>query len=219
MSQVDSNIWHYSYHFILILLVYFSLFIIALHNIVVYVDYKSFVKQVLGVTHVETCPPNCTFNLTAQWRDPWTVIFIDNPSGTPVLLKLNTTQRKVWIATNRTTHIDVAFDGGLYIDVYPLYPLSDAEPRSAYLPSSGNLTIRIAPPAIGGTLQFILTTIGGLLGLLTTLGIIKHATKTPAVNNFGSTFPEYKYIIYNFCSFRFFGFYFQFSLCLIYLPF
>jgi len=163
----------------------------------VYVDYRGFAKQLLDVTHIEICPQNCSLDLTAQRCDPRAVIVVDNPSGTLVLLRLTTTQHKeVWVATNRTTQINVTFDGGLYVDVYPLYPLSDAGPRSAYLPGNGNLTIRVTPPAIGGILQPFQAIIGAMVGLLTTLGIVKHLTKTPAVNAMGNTFPKYKGILF-----------------------
>jgi len=175
-------------HVILISLVYAGLLFIIFSNLVAYDDYKSFAKQVLGASHVETCPQNCAFNLTARWRDPRAVIVVDNPSGTLVLLKLNTTRHNgVWVAADRTTQINVTFDGGLYVDVYPIYPFSDAAPRHAYLPGNGNLTIRVTPPAIGGVLQLFQTIISAVIGLLATLGIIKHMTKTPAVNAIGST--------------------------------
>jgi len=126
--------------------------------------------------------------LTSQRHDPRAVIVVDNPSGTPVLLKLYTTQHKeVWVATSRTTQINVTFDGGLFVEAYPLYPLSDAAPRRAYLPSDGNLTIRVTPPAIGGAIQLFQAIISVAVGLLATLGILKHVTKTPTVSAVGST--------------------------------
>jgi len=190
VSQHSSNsLRHFTIiiHTILIILIYFCLLLIVGYSGVLYVDYKNFAKQVLNAHDIASCPPSCSFNLTAQWRDPLAVIIVDNPSGTLVLLKLYTgqhvtSQRTVWIATDRATHIDVAFDGGLFVDVYPLYPFSDAAPRHAYLPGNGNLTIRVTPPAMGSTFQFIWTTISGLFGLLATLGIIKTITRTPVAD-------------------------------------
>mgnify|MGYP001772503237 CR=1 FL=1 len=162
----------------------------------VYSDYKSFARDVLNAQNIATCPTVCSFNLTSQLRDPRAVIVVDNPSGTPVVLRLSTTwHREVWVATDRTTRINATFDGGLYVDVYPLYPLSDAEPRSAYLPDSGNLTIRVTPPAIGGALQTTQAIIGAIIGLLTALGIIKYMTKNPAVYVIGSTSPNFVVVI------------------------
>jgi len=190
MGQLSSNCRRWCIIFLnicCIIIIYSGLLLIIGNIAIVYIDYKNFAKQVLGAHDIASCPPSCSFNLTAQWRDPLAVITVDNPSGSLVLLKLYTGQhgtshRDVWVATNSTTHIVVAFDGGLFVDVYPLYPLSDAAPRHTYLPSGGNLTIRVAPPAIGGTFQFILATISGLFGLLATLGIIKTITRTPVAN-------------------------------------
>jgi len=174
---------HILLHVLLISLVYVGFFFVVVDSLKVYSDYKSFARDVLNAQNITTCPTVCSFNLTSQRRDPRTVIVVDNPSGTPVVLNLYTTQHeKVWVATNRTTWINVTFDRGLYVDVYPLYPLSDVEPRNAYLPGNGNLTIRVTPPAIGGVLQTLQAIIGAVIGLLATLGIIQHVTKTPAVN-------------------------------------
>jgi len=158
----------------------------------VYFNYIDFVKQVLGVKDVVVCPPNCTIDLAPQRRDSRAVIVVDNPSDTLVALSVNTTQGqgKV-IITGRSTRLEVFFNGGLYVDVYPLYPLSDAEPRSVYLPSGGNLTIRVIPPAMGGTLPIIITVVGTVIGIMASLGIIRHVTRTPAVDVIGNTFPTY----------------------------
>jgi len=189
---VPSNNVYVVLHILLISLVYVGFFFVVVDSLKVYSDYKSFARDVLNAQNITTCPTVCSFNLTSQWRDPRAVIVIDNPSGTPVLLSLYTMQHNgMWVATVRTTQINVTFDGGLYVDVYPLYPLSDAAPRSAYLPGNGNLTIRTTPPAIGGAIQPLQAIIGTVIGLLTTLGIIQHVTKTPAVNAMGSTFPAY----------------------------
>jgi len=183
-------------HILLISLAYVGFFFVVLGSLKVYSDYKSFARDVLNAQNIATCPTVCSFNLTSQWRDPRAVIVVDNPSGTPVVLRLSTTQhREVWVATDRTTRINITFDGGLYVDVYPLYPLSDAEPRSAYLPDSGNLTIRVIPPAIGGVLQTLQAIIGAVIGLLTTLGIIKYVTKNLAVYVIGSTSPNFVVVI------------------------
>jgi len=180
-------------HVLFISLVYVGFFFIVVVSLS---DYKSFARDVLNAQNITTCPTVCSFNLTSQRRDHRAVIAVDNPSGTPVVLNLYTTQReKVWVATNRTTWINVTFDGGLYVDVYPLYPLSDAEPRNAYLPGNGNLTIHVTSPAIGGVIQPFLTTISAVIGLLTALGIIKHLTKNPAVNAIGSTSPNFVIVI------------------------
>jgi len=190
MSQRSSNRRHWGIiilNIFCIIIIYSGLLLIIGYSGVLYVDYKNFAKQVLNAHDIASCPPSCSFNLTAQWRDPLAVITVDNPSGTPVLLKLYTGQhgtshREVWVATDRTTQINVTFDGGLFVDVYPLYPLSDAAPRHTYLPGNGNLTIRTTPPAMGGTFQFILTTMSGLFGILATLGIIKTITRTPVAD-------------------------------------
>jgi len=190
MSQASSSSWHNLItlvHIFLIAITYFGFFFVALSYLMVYDDYMSFVEHILCAAHVVSCPPNCTFSFTAQWRDPTAVISVDNPSGTPVLLKLNTTQHEVCVTTDQTTRINVTFDRGLNVEVYPIYPLSDAAPRRVYLPSDDNLTVRVTPPAIGGVLQPFLTIVGAVTGLLATLGIIKHVTKTPAVNAIGTT--------------------------------
>jgi len=153
-------------------------------------NYVSFVKQVLGIEDVVVCPPNCAIELAPQRHDLRAVIVVDNPSGTPVALSVNTTQGQGRvIITDRTTRLEVFFNGGLYVDVYPLYPLSDAEPRSVYLPSGGNLTIRVTPPAIGGIIPTFIAVIGTVIGIMTSLGIIRHVTRTPLVDTIGDTFP------------------------------
>jgi len=174
-------------HVIFLTFVYACFIIVILNSSNVYFDYKSFARDVLKAHNITTCPTICSFNLTSQRHDLRAVIVVDNPSGTLVLLRLYTTQHKeAWVATSRTTQINVTFDGGLYVEAYPLYPLSDAAPRSAYLPSSGNLTIRATPPAIGGTIQPLQAIISVVVGLLAALGILKHVTKTPAENVMGS---------------------------------
>jgi len=158
----------------------------------VYFNYTSFAKQVLGIEDVVVCPPNCTIELALLQHDSRAVIVVDNPSGTPVALNVYTTQdRKILITTNRATRLEVFFDGGLYVDVYPLYPFSDAEPRSAYLSSGGNLTIRVIPPAIAGTLPTLIAVIGTVIGIMTSLGIIRRVTRTPLVDAIGTTPPTY----------------------------
>jgi len=175
-------------HVIFLAFVYYCFIIVIFNSLNVYFDYKSFARYVLKAHNITTCPTDCSFNLTSQRHDLRAVIVVDNPSGTLVLLKLHTTQHKeVWVATDRTTQINVTFDGGLFVEAYPLYPLSDASPRHTYLPSGGNLTIRATPPAIGGTIQLFQAIISVIVGLLATLGILKHVTKTPAVSAVGST--------------------------------
>jgi len=183
-------------HISLISLVYVGFFFVIIDSLWVYSDYKNFARDVLNAQNIATCPTDCSFNLTSQWRDPQAVIVVDNPSGTLVLLRLYTTQHKeVWVATDRTTRINATFDGGLYVDVYPLYPLSDADQRHIYLPGNGNLTIHVTPPAIGGIVQPLQVVISAVVGLLTILGIIRHLSKTPAVNALGSTYPTYMRIL------------------------
>jgi len=157
-----------------------------------YYHYTDFARQVLGIKDVVVCPPSCTIDLASQWHNSRAVIVIDNPFGTPVALSVYTRQdRKTLITTNRATQLEIFFDGGLYVDVYPLYPFSDAEPRSSYLPSGGNLTIRVTPPAIGGTLPTLIAVIGTVIGVMTSLGIIRRVTGTPLVDAIGDTFPTY----------------------------
>jgi len=154
----------------------------------VYFNYTDFARQVLGVKDVVVCPPNCTIDLAPQRHEARVVIVVDNPSGTPVALSVYTTQGqgKV-ITTDRTTRLEVFFNGGLYVDVYPLYPLSDSEPRKVYLPSGGNLAIRVAPPAIGGVLPTLIALIGTITGIMASLGIIRYVTRTPLVDTIGET--------------------------------
>jgi len=157
-----------------------------------YFNYTDFVKQILGVEDVVACPPSCTIDLAPQLHASRAIIVVDNPSGTLVALNAYATQsQRKLIATDRTTRLEVFFTGGLYVDVYPLYPFSDAEPRSVYLPSGGNLTIRVTPPAIGGTLPTLIVVIGTLIGIMASLGIIKRVSKTPLVYAIGNTFPMY----------------------------
>jgi len=158
----------------------------------VYFNYTYFAKQVLGIEDVIVCPPICAIDLAPQRHDLRAVIVVDNPSGTPVALSIYTPQDQgKLITTDRTTRLEIFFDKGLYVDVYPLYPFSDAQPRSAYLPSGGNLTIHVTPPAIGGILPTIIAVIGTVIGIMASLGIIKRMTKTPSIDAAGDTSSMY----------------------------
>jgi len=163
----------------------------------VHFNYTYFAKQVLEIEDVVVCPPNCTIDLAPQRHDPRAVIVVDNPSGIPVALSVNTPQGQgKLITTDRTTRVEVFFNGGLYVDVYPLYPLSDAQPRSVYLPSGGNLTIRVTPPAIAGTLPTLIAAIGTVIGIMASLGIIRRVTRTPLVDAVGDTSSTYTRVFF-----------------------
>jgi len=182
-----------SYFLHILLHVFIFIGFIAVAPLVdVYFNYTDFVKRLFAVEDVVICPPNCTVNLALVRHDSRAVIVMDNPSATPVALNVYTTWglRKL-ITTDRTTRLEILFDGGLYVNVHPLYPLSDAEPRSVYLPSGGNLTIRITPPAIGGAFQTLIAVIGTIIGIMASLGIIRRVTRTPLVNAIGATPPTY----------------------------
>jgi len=108
-------------------------------------------------------------------------ITIINLHNILVFVKLNSSGQELWIYTFYDIRITALFVGNLSVEVYPAFPFSDATPRKLFFIKNDTRTVNVFL-YMGNILHQILSSIASLISILSTIGVIKHITKTPVSN-------------------------------------